>query len=110
MNSAPPLAIVVDSDVGVLSQTIRLLGNARYQALGRLSPRGLMSVLKTLQPELLLLGRSFWQQGWGPLLRQASPETVVFPIGEADPETGTLDAARLSSLLRGAAATEPQAA
>jgi len=110
MSSALPLAIVVDSDLGVLSQTVRLLGNARYQALGRLSPRGLMTVVKALQPELLLLGRAFWEQGWGPLLRQASPETVVFPVGQADPETGTLDAARLSSLLRDGAGREPRAA
>jgi hypothetical protein len=102
MSTATPLAIVVDPDVGVLSRTARLLGDSSYQVLGRLSPRGLMVVLKALRPELLLLGRTFWDQGWGPLLREVSPETIVFPIGEADPETGTLDPARLSSLLRAA--------
>ena len=110
MNPAPPLAIVVDSDLDVLTQTHRLLGRARYQVLGRPSPRGLMVVLKTLRPELLLLSRTFWHQGWGPILRQASPETVVFPIGEADPATGTLDPARLLSLLQDDGGREPRAA
>jgi hypothetical protein len=110
MTTEPPLVIVVDPDVGLLSQTLRLLGRSRYQGLGRRSPQGLMIVLKALRPELLLLARSFWDQGWGPLLRQASPETIVFPIGEADPETGALDPARLSALLGDGEAREPRAA
>lgn len=77
-----PLAIVVDSDFGLLSTAVRMAAEARYQVIGRLSPRGLMDLVATLRPELVLLGVPFWDQGWGSLFRTESPETLVFPLDE----------------------------
>jgi hypothetical protein len=101
-----PLAIVIDTDFGVLSEAVRITADARHQVIGRLSPRGMMEVIAALQPELVLLGMPFWEQGWGPLFRSASPDTVVFPIG-ADPDApGVLRLGRLAALLRGTLAAE----
>ena len=97
MSTVQPLAIVIDPDLGLLSRATRVLSGARYQILTRLSPAGLPHVVRTLRPELILLGLSFWDQGWGPLLGSASPETVVLPFGDRD--EGAVDPSRLRSLV-----------
>ena len=102
MPPVAPVAIVIDSDLGVLSRAERALKTARYQALSRLSPSGLLDVLRAVRPELILLGLPFWDEGWGPVLRSASPETVVFPLG--DPTEGGVETEGLSALLRRGAA------
>jgi hypothetical protein len=77
-----PLAIVIESDFGMLSTAVRTAAEARYQVIGRLSPRGVTDLVTTLRPELVLLGVPFWDQGWGSLFRTESPETLVFPLDE----------------------------
>lgn len=79
-NRIRPLALVIESDFGALSSAVRMAAEARYQVIGRLSPRGLMDLVATLRPELVLLGVPFWGQGWGTLFRTESPESVVFPM------------------------------
>ena len=94
-----PLAVVIDADFGVMSTAVRVLTKARYQVIGRLSPRGLVETVRSLRPELLLLGVPFWRQGWGSLFRSESPETLVFPMGDAAEEAGALPVERLPGLV-----------
>lgn len=110
MSPALPIAIVVDTDVGQLSSATLTLAKAGYQVIARLSPRGLMELIDTLRPDLLLLGVCFWEQGWAPLFRSASPDSVLFPFGEDDPGAGVIGASTLSALLGRSEAPESHAA
>lgn len=99
LNTTRPIAVVVDNDIGLLARATELLGKARYQVLGRLSPRGLLETLTALRPEILLLGVNFWDQGWGPVLRSASPDTVVFPLSDGTASPGVVDVTTIPTLL-----------
>lgn len=98
---APPLALVIDHDFGFLGRAVELLGRSGFQVHARLSPSGLREFTSALRPDVILLGLPFWEQGWAPVLRRQSPESIVFPVA-ADAD----DLNRLSLLLRPASPGE----
>ena len=98
MKATLPIALIADHDVGLLKEATRLLREAEYQVLARLSPRGLLEIAEILRPELLLLGISFWHAGWASLFRSASPDTLIFPFGEDGAVPGVLGLKDVSAL------------
>lgn len=110
MTQVWPVALLVESDLGVLSEAEQILRLGRYQTVARLSPEGLSEVAGALCPELILVGEDFWRRGWGTLFRAFSPDSLVFPIGSSDGTIGALSLHRLSSLVTRHSAEESHAA
>ena len=110
MTQVWPVALLVESDLGVLSEAQQILWSGRYQTIARLSPEGLSELARALHPELILVGEDFWHRGWGTLFRAFSPDSLVFPIGISEGRNGVLSLHRLSSLLSRESAKESHAA
>ncbi len=97
----PPLALVIDQDFGFLGRAVELLTRTGFQVRARLSPNGIRDYTRSLRPDVILLGTVFWEQGWAPVLRSLSPESVVFPVSAEGDDLG-----RLLPLLRPPASEE----
>jgi hypothetical protein len=110
MTQVWPVALLVESDLGFLSEAEQVLRSGRYQTIARLSPEGLSELAGALHPELILVGVDFWRRGWGTLFRVFSPDSLVFPIGVPDVTNGVLSLQRLSSLVTRESTEESHAA
>ncbi|HZE98881.1 MAG TPA: hypothetical protein VE981_17870 [Planctomycetota bacterium] len=101
MPAVAPLALIIDHDFGFLSEAASALSRAGFQVSARLSPRGLAEFLSACRPDVILLGLSFWDQGWGDVLRSFSPDSIVYPVSPETEHPGVADLDRLSTLLIG---------
>lgn len=99
MPAVRPLALVIDHDFGFLGRAAASVYRAGYQVSARLSPRGLGEFTRILRPDLILLGLPFWEQGWAPVLRSFSPDTLLYPIAAESDVPGVADLATLQALL-----------
>ena len=81
MSDQKPLrALVIDPDAGALTDAVRHLVRKGFHVAGRMTPVDSLEYVRRARPNLVLLGRTFWDQGWGPEILAASPETVVMPV------------------------------
>lgn len=84
--SNPAIRVVlIESDPDVLSRAAHRLAESGVHVVVRPQPRGALDFIGRTRPEVVLLGRRFWAQGWSRRIRAASPETVVFPALEVPP-------------------------
>ena len=71
MSPRPVRVVVVGSTLGP-----RRLGPEVRWVL-RPDPAEALDFVRRVRPSLVLLGEASWEAGWAPLLRSASPGTVV---------------------------------
>jgi hypothetical protein len=82
-------ALVIDPNLKVLADLVRPLTLKGFRVAARTSPEGVLDYVRRSRPQLVLLGRQFWQAGWGPEILAASPGTVVAPVAELPEPDGT---------------------
>ena len=83
-------ALVIDPNLKVLIDLVRPLTLKGFRVAARTSPEDVLDYVRRSRPELVLLGRKFWQAGWAPEILAASPGTVVAPVAEVpEPDDGT---------------------
>jgi hypothetical protein len=73
-------ALVIDPDPRVLANAVRVLAHKGIHVAGRITPEDSLDYVRRAAPDVVLLGLTFWEAGWGPEFLAASPETVVIPI------------------------------
>jgi len=73
-------ALVIDPNPRVLSNAVRVLSHKGIHVAGRLTPDDSLDYVRRAQPDVVLLGLTFWEEGWGPEILAVAPETVVIPI------------------------------
>lgn len=86
-------ALVIDPDPRVLADAGRLLALNGFHVAGRLTPDDSLEYIQRARPQVALLGRTFWEQGWGVEILAASPETVILPVRKFADVPGLFDAA-----------------
>ena len=77
-------ALVIDPNIKILADLVRPLTRKGFRVSARTSPDDVLDYVRRSRPELVLLGRTFWQAGWAPRILAASPGTVVTPAPEPD--------------------------
>jgi len=77
-------ALVVDPNLGILADLVRPLTLKGFRVAARTTTDDVLDYVRRSRPELVLLGRPFWQAGWAPQILAASPGTVVAPAPEPD--------------------------
>jgi hypothetical protein len=73
-------ALVIDPDPRVLADAVRVLTLKGFHVAGRLTPDDSLDYIRRARPHVALLGRTFWEEGWGVEILAASPETVILPV------------------------------
>jgi hypothetical protein len=76
-------ALVMDPEPRVLADAVRVLARKGFHVAGRVTTDDSLEYIRRARPDLVLLGRPFWEQGWGHEILAVSPETVVLPIKSA---------------------------
>ena len=84
MSHKPLQALVMDANLKVLADLVRPLTLKGFRVAARTSPEGVLDYVRRSRPQLVLLGRTFWQEGWAPEILAASPGTVVAEAPEPD--------------------------
>jgi hypothetical protein len=72
-------ALVIDPDPRVLADAVRALAHRGFHVAGRITPDDSLDYVRRARPHVVLLGRTFWEQGWATEILVASPETVILP-------------------------------
>ena len=79
--SEPTLrALVIDPDPRLIADAVRVLALNGFHVAGRITPEDSLEYIRRARPHVALLGRTFWDQGWGAEILAASPETVILPV------------------------------
>ena len=73
-------ALVIDPDPRVLADAVRVLALNGFRVAGRITPEDSLDYIRRARPHVALLGRTFWEEGWGAEILAASPETVILPV------------------------------
>ena len=73
-------ALVIDPDPRVLADAVRALVRQGIHVAGRTTPEDSLEYVRRARPNVVLLGRPFWEQGWRAEILGASPATLVLPI------------------------------
>lgn len=73
-------ALVIDPDPRVLADAVRVLTLKGFHVAGRTTPDDSLDYVRRARPHVALLGRTFWEEGWGGEILAASPETVILPV------------------------------
>ena len=76
-------ALAIDPDPAVLAGVVRLLSPRGFHITARVSPDDTLDYVRRSRPNIVLLGRTYWEQGWGTRIRDASPGSVVVPSLES---------------------------
>ena len=81
-------ALVIDPDPHVLANAVRMLAQKGIHVAARITPDDSLDYVKRARPNVVLLGRGFWNEGWRTEILAASPQTVVLPVHEPAPAAG----------------------
>ncbi len=79
-------ALVIDPNLRILADLVRPLTLKGFRVAARTSPEGAIDYVRRSRPELVLLNRKYWEEGWAPEILAASPGTVVAPVAAPEPE------------------------
>ena len=89
MSATTLQALVIDPNLKILADLVRPLTLKGFRVSARTSPDDVLDYVRRSRPELVLLGRKFWQAGWAPQILAASPGSVVAPVAELPEPDGT---------------------
>lgn len=73
-------ALAIDENRDVLANIAHILAHQGFRIAARTSPADSLDYVRRARPEIVLLGMSFWKEGWGIEILEASPESVVIPV------------------------------
>lgn len=83
--SDPIRALIIEERPAALARIAATLAHPGFRVATRLSPADALEYVARTRPDLVLLGRSWWEAGWAVELLVASPETVVLPVIDEAP-------------------------
>ena len=73
-------ALAIDRDPDILANIAHVLAHQGFRIATRTSPEDSLEYVRRARPHIVLLDLSFWQDGWGIEILDASPESVVIPV------------------------------
>lgn len=73
-------ALAIDGDRDVLANIAHLLAHQGFRIATRTTPEDSLDYVRRARPDIVLLGISFWKEGWGVEILDASPDSVVIPV------------------------------
>jgi hypothetical protein len=82
-------ALVIDPDPRALADAAGVLAGRGFRVAGRTAPDDALEYVRRARPNVVLLGETFWKDGWGAEIRNAAPGTVVVPL-DRRPETAVV--------------------
>lgn len=88
MNPKTLRALIIDPDPRVLADAAGVFAGRGFRVAGRIAPDDALEYVRRARPNVVLLGESFWKEGWGPEIRRVAPGTVVVPLGRRPEAAG----------------------
>lgn len=79
MTPRPLRALVLDPDPRAFADVVATLAPKGFHVAARLAPDDSLDYVRRTRPNVVLLGRPYWEDGWMARIQAASPGTVVVP-------------------------------